>query len=88
MDLKLIELIYSVDDETEASYEQSSVNASDNNEGTEQSIESMLQEYADVFKGIGQFPGEHTIRLTDNAEPKVYPQAECQLQCKKDSKLN
>ena len=33
----------------------------------------MLQEYADVFKGIGQFPGEHTIRLTDNAEPKVYP---------------
>ena len=32
----------------------------------------MLQEYADVLKGTGQFPGEHTIRLTDNAEPKDY----------------
>ena len=73
LDLKLIELIYSVDDETEASYGQSSVNASDNTESTEQSIDSMLQEYADVFKGIGQFPGEHTFRLTDNVEPKVYP---------------
>ena len=73
LDLKLIELIYSVDNETEASYGQNSVNASDNTECTDQSIDSMLQEYADVFKGIGQFPGEHTIRLTDNAEPKVYP---------------
>ena len=73
LDFKLIELIYSVDNETEASYGQNSVNASDNTKGTDQSIDSMLQEYADVFKGIGQFPGEHTIRLTDNAEPKVYP---------------
>ena len=73
LDLKLIELIYSVDNETEASYVKNSVNASDNTKGTDQSIDSMLQEYADVFKGIGQFPGEHTIRLTDNTEPKVYP---------------
>ena len=48
-------------------------NAADNTEGTIQSIDRMVQEYADVFKGIGQFPGEHTIRLTDNAEPKFYP---------------
>ena len=73
LDLKLIELIYSADNETEASYVKNSVNASDNTKGTDQSIDSMLQEYADVFKGIGQFPSEHTIRLTDNAEPKVYP---------------
>ena len=73
LDLKLIQLIYSVDNETEASYVKNSVNAPDNTKGTDQSIDSMLQEYADVFKGIGQFPGEHTIRLTDNAEPKVYP---------------
>ena len=66
LDLKLIELIFSVDNETVASYGQSSVNASSNTEGT-------VQEYADVFNGIGQFPGEHTIRLTDNMEPNVYP---------------
>ena len=42
LDLKLIELIYSVDNETEASYGQNSVNASDNTEGTDQSIDSML----------------------------------------------
>ena len=69
----MIQLIYSVDNETEASYVKNSVNAPYNTKGTDQSIDSMLQEYADVFKGIGQFPGEHTIRLTDNAEPKFYP---------------
>ena len=57
LDLKLIELIYSIDNETEASFGQNSVNASDNTEGTDQSIDSMLQEYADVFEGISQFPG-------------------------------
>ena len=88
LDLILIEVIYSVGNETEASYGQNSVNASDNTEGTDQSLDSMLQEYADVFKGIGQFAGEHTIRLTDNAEPKVIHHAKCQLQCKKNSKLN
>ena len=53
--LKLIELIYSVDGETKASYGKSSVNASDNTDSTVQSTDRKFQEYADVFKNIGQF---------------------------------
>jgi hypothetical protein len=34
---------------------------------------SILKDYADVFDGIGLFPGECTIHLQPNATPVVYP---------------
>lgn len=33
----------------------------------------ILKEYADVFKGIGLFPGECTIHLDPHATPVVHP---------------
>lgn len=34
---------------------------------------SVMEEYADVFDGIGLFPGECTIHLKPDATPVVYP---------------
>lgn len=34
---------------------------------------SILEEYADVFDGIGLFPGECTINLKPDSTPVVYP---------------
>jgi hypothetical protein len=33
----------------------------------------LLAEYADVFKGLGRFPGEHHIVLSDDAIPVIHP---------------
>lgn len=35
--------------------------------------ENVLEEFADVFTGIGLFPGECTIHLDPDATPVVYP---------------
>ncbi|KAI8506223.1 hypothetical protein Bbelb_156500 [Branchiostoma belcheri] len=38
-----------------------------------QTAQSILEEYKDVFEGIGQLPGEHTIQLDHSVPPKVHP---------------
>ena len=35
--------------------------------------DSLFAEYADVFKGIGLFPGEYTIKLDENIQPVIHP---------------
>ena len=34
---------------------------------------NLLDNYKDVFQGVGQLPGEYSIKLKENAEPVVYP---------------
>ncbi|KAI8511852.1 hypothetical protein Bbelb_109520 [Branchiostoma belcheri] len=38
-----------------------------------QTAQSILEEYKDVFEGIGQLPGEHWIQLDHSVPPKVHP---------------
>lgn len=39
----------------------------------EDEAQSLLEEYADVFQGIGEFPGECCLHVDPNATPVVYP---------------
>ena len=36
-------------------------------------IEQLVNEYSDIFDGIGQFPGEYSFMLHPDAEPVVHP---------------
>lgn len=42
-----------------------------------------VKEYADVFQGIGRLPGQHKIRLKDNAEPVIHPARKVPVALKK-----
>ncbi|KAI4900308.1 hypothetical protein NFI96_009493 [Prochilodus magdalenae] len=39
----------------------------------EDGTQGLLEEYADVFQGIGEFPGECHLRIDPNATPVAYP---------------
>ncbi len=61
LDLELVKLTYSV--ETTCT----------SNIAEPLNKETVLSEYADVFKGIGMFSGECTIQVDPNAKPVVHP---------------
>ncbi|KAJ8382941.1 hypothetical protein SKAU_G00037190 [Synaphobranchus kaupii] len=42
-------------------------------EGIDIDSQSILEEYADVFQGIGEFPGECTFRVAPDTTPVVCP---------------
>ena len=37
-----------------------------------ESTEDIIKKFLDRFQGIGQFPGEYTIKLCDNAQPVIH----------------
>lgn len=41
--------------------------------GLENDYNSMMQEYRDLFKGLGCLPGEHTIRIDKTVPPVIHP---------------
>ena len=43
------------------------------------STEDLIKKFTDRFQGIGQFPGEYTIRLHDNAQPVIHAPRKCPI---------
>ena len=43
------------------------------------SPDTFKQKYADVFQGLGCFPGEHKFQLDKNLSPIVHPHAESHM---------
>ena len=43
------------------------------------STEDLIKKFPDRFQGIGQFPGEYTIRLCDNAQPVIHASQKCPI---------
>ena len=43
------------------------------------STEDLIRKFPDRFQGIGQFPGEYTIRLCDNAQPVIHSPQKCPI---------
>ena len=43
------------------------------------STEDLTRKFPDRLQGIGQFPGEYTIRLCDNAQPGIYAHWKCPI---------
>ena len=43
------------------------------------STEDFIRKFPDRFQGIGQFPGEYTIRLHDNAQPVIHAPRKCPI---------
>ena len=41
------------------------------------STEDLIKKFPDGFQGIGQFPGEYTIKLCDNAQPVIHGLLKC-----------
>ena len=43
------------------------------------STEDLIRKFPDRFQGIGQFPGEYTIRLCHNAQPIIHAPRKCPI---------
>ena len=43
------------------------------------STEDLIRKFPDRFQGIGQFPGEYTIRLCDNSQPIIHAPWKCPI---------
>ena len=43
------------------------------------STEDLIRKFPDRFQGIGQVPGEYTIRLCDNAQPVIHAPWKCPI---------
>ena len=43
------------------------------------STEDLIRRFPDRFQGIGQFPGEYTIRLFDSAQPVIHDPWKCPI---------
>ena len=43
------------------------------------STEDLIRKFPDRFQGMGQFPGEYTIRLCDNAQPVIHTSWKCPI---------
>ena len=41
------------------------------------STEDLIRKFPDRFQGIGQFPGEYTIKLCDDAQPVIHTPQKC-----------
>ena len=65
VDMNLVQLVLSIDEQEVGIREYDT-------SGNDPAINALISEYADIFEGIGEFPGEHNISLQPGAEPAIH----------------